>query len=112
MSGRNIIIDTLKTFNKVRAGGQNLDVYSGDIQIQFNGQKTYYLRRVKKAPHGIAEVSNKLDKKNKFKLQHYTNRKSQFKDEDERVSSSDVVMKHPKKKLIISKMREDMWKSS
>ena len=112
MSGRDIVIDTLKTFNKVQVGGQNLNVYSGDIQIQFNGQKTYYPRLVKKAPYGIAEVSNKLDKKNKFKLQHYTNRKSQFKDEDERVSSSDVVMKHPKKKLIISKMREDMWKSS
>ncbi|MFH1358815.1 MAG: hypothetical protein ABIH37_02935 [archaeon] len=108
-NGRDIEIYALKTFNKLSAGGQDLDFYSGDIQIKFNQQKTYYPRLVKNAPFGVKQIQNKLDQNNEFNLQHYTNRKSQLTDTEERISVTDVTANHPKEKLIISKIRKEMW---
>jgi len=109
-NGRDIEVHALKTFNKLSAGGQDLDFYSGNIQIKFNQQRIYYPRLVKNAPFGVNKIQNKLDQNTEFKLQHYTNRKSKLTDNNERISVTDVTTKHPKQKLIISKIRKEMWK--
>lgn len=111
MSGKDITVDILKSFSKAEAGGQNLRVYSGDIQIRFENQKILYPRLIKNAPYGISEISNKLDRNNKFKLQHYTTQKSQLTDNKQITSVTDLTAKHPTKELLISKIRKPMWKT-
>lgn len=108
-NGRDITVYALKTFNQLKAGGQNLKFHSGEIEIKFQNQKILYPRLVKNAPYGIKEIQNKLDQNNKFKLQHYTNRKSQLTDEDKTISVTDITTQLPKEKLIISKIRRNMW---
>jgi len=109
MSGKDITVDVLKSFENAEAGGQNLKIISGDTEIKFQGQKIMYPRLVKKAPHGILQISNKLDQNNKYRLKHYTNKKSQLIDNNQRITVSDITAKHPEKKLIISKIRLPMW---
>ncbi|MBS3093691.1 hypothetical protein J4456_03885 [Candidatus Pacearchaeota archaeon] len=109
VSGRNINIYALKTFDEVEAGGQNINIYSGDIEIKFEGQKMLYPRLVKKAPYGIAVLSNKLDQKNEFKLQHFDNKKSLLVDYEEKISFGDITEEHPTKNLMIAKLRKEMW---
>jgi len=111
MSGKDITVDVLKSFSKTEAGGQNLRVYSGNIQIRFENQKILYPRLIYNAPYGISEISNKLDRANKFKLQHYTAQKSQLTDHKQITSVTDLTAKHPTKDLLISKIRKSMWKT-
>ncbi len=109
ISGSDLTIYALKTFNKVEAGGQNLVIHSGNIEIKIEGQRIMYPRLVKDAPYGFAQLSNKLDQNNKFRLQHYTDKKGIFYDDNQITSVGDITIKHPEKNLIISKIREDMW---
>jgi len=110
VSGRDIIVYALKTFNEIEAGGQNLAIHSGYIEIKIEGQKIMYPRLVKKAPYGFAIISNKLDQKNIFRLQHYEEKKGIFYDGQQITSVGDITTNHPRKDLIISKVRENMWK--
>lgn len=111
VSGRNLIIYNLKTFNNIEAGGQDIQIFSGDIEIKIEGQRIMYPRLVKKAPYGIAQLSNKLDRENTFTLQHYENRKGLLYDNRQIASVGDVIVKHPQKDLIVSKLRENMWEN-
>ncbi len=112
ISGEDITIYALKTFNDVVVGGQNLKVFTGDIEMKFEGQRIFYPRLVKNAPYGFAQIQNKLDQNNKFKLQHYTNKKSSLTDNKEILSISDITTRHPRNDLIISKIRLSMWETS
>ena len=112
ISGRDLKVYALKTFNEVEAGGQDINVFSGQIEIKFDGQKLLYPRLVKNAPYGFKKVSNKLDRDNQYKLQHYTNKKSQLTDYKGISSIGDIFTKHPRNPgLIISKIRLPMWKT-
>jgi hypothetical protein len=109
VSGRDLNVYALKTFNDVKAGGQNIKIHSGDIEVKIEGQKILYPRLIKKAPYGFATVSNKLDRDNQFRLQHYTDKKGIFFDKDGIVSVGDITTKHPTKNLVISQIRKEMW---
>ena len=109
--GRDINVYALKTFEDVEAGGQNIKIFSGDIEIKIEGQRIMYPRLVKNAPYGFAQLSNKLDQENKFRLQHYEDKKGIFYDGQQITSIGDITTNHPKQKLMISKVREDMWKN-
>ena len=112
ISGEDITVYALKTFNEVIVGGQNLKVFDGEIEMKFEGQRIYYPRLVKNAPYGVKQISNKLDQNNKFRLQHYTNKKGSLIDNREIISVSDITTNHPRNDLIISKIRLPMWETS
>tara|TARA_Y100000034_G_C6898567_1_gene414868 strand:+ start:776 stop:2629 length:1854 start_codon:yes stop_codon:yes gene_type:complete len=113
ISGRDLTVYALKTFNDVEAGGQEINVLSGQIEIKFNGQKLLYPRLVKNAPYGFKKVSNKLDRENDFKLQHYTDRSSLLTDYRGIASIGDIFTLHPRNPgLVISKIRLPMWKTN
>ena len=111
ISGEDITVYALKTFNEVIVGGQNLKVFDGEIEMKFEGQRIYYPRLVKNAPYGVKQISNKLDQNNKFRLQHYTNKKGSLIDNREIISISDITTNHPRNELIISKIRLPMWET-
>ena len=109
-NGREIEIYALKTFDEVKAGGQDLDFYSANFRIKFNQQRIYAKLPQQNAPFGANKIQNKLDPNTEFKLQHYTNKKGNFHDTENRVTITDITTKHPKKQLTIAKIRKDMWK--
>ena len=112
LNGHEIDTYALKTFNELKAGGQNLKFYSGESILEFNNQQTLFNRLPKKIPYGAKLVVNKLDQNNKFNLKHYTNRLGELteaEDENKRISVGDITTKHPTKNLIIAEIRKEMW---
>jgi len=112
-SGRNLNIYALKTFNNIEAGGQDLKLFNGEIELEIHGQSIWYPRLVRNADYGINKLSNKLDRNNQFRLQHFSNKKSQLTDYKKIVSVGDITIKHPRNPLLlISNIRKLMWKTS
>ena len=110
INGHDINTYALKTFNELNAGGQNLKFYSGDYQIKFNNQQTLVSRLHQDIPYGVKKISNKLDQKNEFTLQHYTNKLLFLTDDNRIVSISDITTEHPtNNRLVISEIRKNMW---
>ena len=112
INGHDIDSYALKTFNELKAGGQDLKFYSGESLLEFNNQQTLFNRLPKKIPYGIKKITNKLDQNNKFNLKHYTNRLGELteaEDENKRISVGDITTKHPTKNLIIAEVRREMW---
>jgi len=112
-NGHNINSFALKTFNNLEAGGQDLYFSSGELVVGFNNQQTLVSRNLKKVPYGVKKISNKLDSRNKFTLQHYENRKGNFHNDNnevQRTSLSDLSIEHPTiDGLIIWEERKKWW---
>jgi hypothetical protein len=109
-NGREIEIYALKTFDEIKAGGQDLDFYSANFRIKFDQQRIYTNRLQPNAPFGANIIQNKLDQNTEFRLQHYTDKKGDLSDKDKRVTITDITTNHPKEQLTIAKIRKNMWK--
>lgn len=116
-NGHDITIYALKTFDNVIAGGQELKLFTGHNEIEFNNQRTLFSRLLTNLPYGIEGVKNKLDtNNNELSVQHYTNRLGDVyltdKDGEKRVTYSDLSSKNPgEPRLIIyaDANRLSMW---
>lgn len=113
VNGNNIGIYALKTFEDVEFAGNDLDFYTGNIHMSFNGQRIMYSRLVNNAPYGIKRVSNKLDiNQNRYTLQHYEDHMGELYDENHIIYVGDVtsqVGKGPYSRLLISRDRLEMF---
>ena len=112
MNGHDFSVKALKTFNNLEVGGKNLEFHSGENEFEFNGQKILFSRLLKDVPHGVNSISNKLDPNNKYKLQHYTNKLGELKDEEKTIYVTDLstnLEKGPYVKLKINEKRIDMF---
>ncbi len=109
VDGKDISTYALKTFNELEFRGQNLKFFSGNFEIVVNNQQTLVNRNLKPVPYGARKIRNELDSGNEFILQHYTNRKGEFYNDEKIVSISDIAVEHPKiEGLVIWKEREKM----
>jgi len=110
LSGEKILVDLFKSFNEINAKGSNLYVKNGDIEIKFQGKKTYYPRKIKDSPYSIGRITNGFDDENYFKLTKYKDHKGRLIDIDRTVSVGDLVTEHPREsRLKIARNRKNMW---
>ena len=113
INGHDISTFALKTFSSLIVGGRNLGFSSGNLKLLFNNQRIYVSRVFSKVPHGVNEISNKLDLNNKFQLIAYTNRKGQLTDKNQIISFGDIVREYsptenPEEIILVSNLREEM----
>ena len=112
INGHDISVKILKTFDEVNAGGNNLELYSGENKFEFDGQKILFSRLLTNTPHGIKIISNKLDPNNEYQLTHYTNALGELKDYDEILFMTDITTKPgkgPYAGLKINRERMEMF---
>ena len=115
VNGHDMNLYSLKTFNNIEIGGNNLNLYNGNIHLQFNGQKIMYSRLITNAPFGIKRVSNKLDiNQNRYILQHYEENLGEFYDEKRTISIGDITTSPgpgPYARLLINSNRFKMFQN-
>jgi len=115
VDGHDMNIYSLKTFNNIEFGGNNLHLYNGDLHLKFNGQRIMYSRLITNAPYGIKRVSNKLDiNQNKYTLQHFDDKLGQLYDENYIITVGDItstVGNGPYARLLINRDRLEMFRN-
>lgn len=112
INGHDISVHALKTFEKVEAGGNNLEFYSGQNKFEFKEQKILFSRLLTNTPHGVNMLSNKLDLNNKYQLKHYTNAMGKLNDDANILFVTDITSKPgkgPYAKLTINRERMEMF---